>query len=701
MMTSDPLSTLVIQESNDIIFIADAKTHALKFLNSAAQAFLGLEKTEDWLGLPAHQVIFAQGDAPLAPDPVHLSFDQFFSHDNLCSLNDCHFLVKEKLVVFEERDARLCILVDATALQKRLSRQQALVDCIKTLNAPGAFGKSLGEFLQRVAQHHDAQRAYVFEIDEAAQTVSNTYEWCAPGIAQNINLLQNHPVSLIHDWLSAFERTGEFYVSATDEDSAPATPAQAILRTQNITGLMAAPLLSGEKVVGFLGIDNPQCNTDDLSFLRSTTTFIVNAISKNRMSQQLWHLSHCDSLTGLENRHAYTEKITAMEKHPPQQLGIVFADINGLKLANDTYGHAYGDFIILHAAQALRETFDASIFRLGGDEFLVLCPDITQDEFDERVDSLRMRTDEDDELKLSIGAYFSNDMTDVGKLIAHTDKLMYVEKQAYYSSRLSNAGSYHATLSRELQNKIDENRYVVYLQPKIELKTGKVFGAEALVREVADDGTLIPPEKFIPRYESECIIRYIDFFVLEKVCTLLNKWQELLGYPLRISVNLSRVTMMEHNIAEKLRDVCLRNGVTPSSICLEVTESIGDMEQRDLKTLVDQLAAAGFTIALDDFGAKYSNIALLTTMEFSEVKLDKSLIDHLVSNSKSRVIAEHVIKMCEDLNLMVATAEGIETHAQRDLLESLHCSIGQGYLFDKPLPVEGFEQKYIHAQAGA
>ena len=169
-----------------------------------------------------------------------------------------------------------------------------------------------------------------------------------------------------------------------------------------------------------------------------------------------------------------------MEARPPASLGVAFLDINGLKAANDTHGHRYGDYVIIHAAEAIRASFTGELYRIGGDEFVVLCPDIEKQAFNEQLNRLRRAIREDDELDLAVGSTWREGRMDVQKQITRTDALMYEDKQLYYHTRHNDAGDYRAGLVRELLREIDAGGFCVLLQPKIDLQTGEVNGAEAV-----------------------------------------------------------------------------------------------------------------------------------------------------------------------------------------------------------------------------
>ena len=238
---------------------------------------------------------------------------------------------------------------------------------------------------------------------------------------------------------------------------------------------------------------------------------------------------------------------------------------------------------------------------------------------------------------------------------------------------------------------LDEKKFVVFYQPQVDLKTRKIIGAEALVRKIGPNGEFISPIKFIPFYEMSGVIRYVDLFVLSTACETLQHWQKK-GYNLHISVNMSRMTLLEPDIADIIKNICAEYDVNPSSIIIEVTESVSKIDSKVLQELFFNLKEAGFTISLDDFGSQYSNMAILSAVNFGEVKFDRTLVMNLEENHKSRAIIKNSIQLCKELQDTVSLAEGIETKEQLNILSEYNCDYGQGYYFSKPIPLDEFDQ---------
>lgn len=707
-MTYEEISTLIITESDNIVYLSDPQTYELLFLNRATLEVLGNPPPEVWTQQPCYKLLQGK-DAPCEfCTNDKLTREMFYSWEHYNEKLQRYFYKRDKLVELEGRLVRLEIATDNTEkelmyqrLKHNLEMEETLLKCIQTLSQNMELEVAINSLLEIIGGYYRAARAYIFECDFEHNLLVNTYEWCSEGITPMIGNLKELPLSAADRWMEAFRSKGEFYISALSENVDKDSDEYAILEPQGIQSLMAAPLKEGGAITGFIGVDNPTVNIMETILLRSIAYFAMDDILKRRLNAALKQLSYTDVLTGLWNRTKYVETLHEMENSAPPALGIIYVDINGLKRANDTSGHQYGDHLIRHTADILRDHFQKQVYRVGGDEFVVLCTDLSQEAFRRKVEVLRAAIREDEECSVSVGVKWGENGADVNRQVVTADELMYIEKQRYYSTRLTGRGSHRSNLSKALLREIGEGRFVVYLQPKVRIKTGELCGVEALVRRLGDHGKCLPPVQFIPRYEAEGIIRHVDFFVLNQACGMLRRWSQQSRRELRVAVNLSRMTLLEQDVALELASVCTAHGVSPGCITIEVTESMGMMGNKELCILLNTLKEKGFTISLDDFGAEYSNLAILADLAFDEVKLDKSLINELESNDRSRIVTSHAIGLCRELDMITSVAEGIETSGQLDILAAMHCEVGQGYYFDAPLPVPVFERKYLREREGA
>lgn len=694
------IAALVAEESNDYIYMVDTATYELVYLNQTCRKLLGEPPDSAWLGKPCYQVLQGK-DAPCEfCNGDLLETDRFHSWCYYNAVFRRYFSVKDKLVELNGRQLRLEIAGDVTEIEEanrtlrhKLYTEETLMECIRCLSHGDSLNGSIGSLLRLVGGYYGGDRAYIFELDQEGKTLSNTHEWCGAGSASHIDQLERVPLSSVEPLMERLRQEGEVCIRNLDS---PADP-YGLPGTQGVSSLIAAPLQEEGGITGFVGVDNPRENAEDLTLLRSLPLFLVEELAKRRLTDRLQTLSYTDSLTGAGNRHKYTETLEALRKNPPASVGIVYLDVNGLKLVNDTYGHEFGDRVLRHTAQVLEELCPGKVYRVGGDEFVILCPGVSHDDFYALVNALHQRAAKDGNFNPAIGSSWNEGPEiDILRLAAYSDQAMSVDKQVYYSKRMEGSGDYHFQLSQGLCQELKAGRFSVYLQPQVDLRTGALRGSEALVRRRDKEDHLIPPMQFIPFFEAEGLVRHVDFFVLDTVCAALQNWARLGKADLPpIAVNFSRVTMVEHDIVAKLLEVCDRRQVRPAQIKIEITESVGSIDRTTLRNLIVSLKAAGFFVSLDDFGAEYSNLALLSENYFDELKLDKSLVENLEVSPNALIITEHTLQVCKELGGVVSVAEGIETAGQWDILTKLYCDVGQGFFFDRPMSIEAFEKKYV------
>lgn len=240
----------------------------------------------------------------------------------------------------------------------------------------------------------------------------------------------------------------------------------------------------------------------------------------------------------------------------------------------------------------------------------------------------------------------------------------------------------------DLRRGIAAGEFVLYLQPKVRLADGVIESAEALMHRCID-GQHISPVHFIPSCESAGVIRHLDLYGLEIMCSTIAHWRAR-GIYVPIAVNMSRVTLAEFGIAQKLHDVCSRYDIDPGDMFVEVTESNEMLKPSALAALVNRLHEVGFHVSLDDFGSGYSNLSLLADVTFDEIKIDQSLVRNIHTSPKNRCILERVVDMCHAIGVQRVVAEGVETVEQHEALLRSGCELGQGFWFARPMDIDGF-----------
>ncbi|MBQ3497259.1 MAG: bifunctional diguanylate cyclase/phosphodiesterase [Oscillospiraceae bacterium] len=573
-----------------------------------------------------------------------------------------------------------------------MSTEDVVLCCLHTLTCEKDLDTAFYLFLQAVGVYYHATRAQIFEFNVADKTISNTFEWCAAGISSQLEEFRCLPLADFLEFIDKFSSDGEFYLDLKRLRGQGEAAELRVPYADDCDCMMAAPLLHEGRIAGFISVDNPVRHSGDLSLLRSVSDIVQVELEQRRLLERLEHMSYTDTLTGLRNRNHYDRLMKEYDVRTPASLGIVLANLNGMKRINNTHGTAYGDQIIKKAAQILRENLSGTVFRTGGDEFAVLCEDISREDFERETTAMHSAFAAEREYSAAIGCVWREGVENIPSLLLEASETLNAGKQAYYQSLFAKGEvTSHVGASGELVREIAEGRFMVYYQPQVNIHTGKITGAEALVRKRDASGAPIPPNKFIPLYEREGIIAHVDLFVMAQACAAMRVWLDE-GFDLHLSVNFSRVTLLQRGIVDTMHNICEKNGVPPSHITIEVTESISKMDQKQLQELLRSINELGFTVSLDDFGSEYSNLSILSLMDFDEIKFDRSLVDKLEENHKSRVVMENSIKMCHGLKNVSTLAESIETAGQLELLKSYQCDYGQGYFFSKPVPPEEFRR---------
>lgn len=676
-MNFEEIASLILDETTNYIYLADPETYELYYINRALMQVLGYPEEKYWLKQPCYKVLQGK-DAPCEfCTNCTLSDKEFhvWEHYNPVIAKD--LTIKEKLVSYNNKKMRLEIAIDTTdkeitarSLQKKLDMEETQIQCIQTLNLTSDTKQAIIKLLAMIGDYHMADRAYIIEVDYTKNACYNTYEWCREGVTPQLKNLQQIPLSLLSKWFERFKHDGKYYINSTENELSKQSSEYQVLTAQQITSLLTVPLWWEGRIEGFLGVDNPNDNTDDMTLMQSVSSFIINDINKRKLMEQLTFLSYIDGLTKVGNRYKYNELISRLKQDKPERLGVVFIDVNGLKTANDTHGHEFGDHLILHTADVLKSIFADPIFRIGGDEFVVLCPQISKAEFNKSVTALRKEIQNDGELNVSMGYCWREGEIDVANQIAHTDELMYVDKQNYYSNHQELQYSHRAGLVKQLTHEIETGMFSVFLQPKIEAASGNIIGAEVQLRRIDDFGNYVPADIYIFRYEKEYIIRHIDFYIIETLCSLLQKWKNLILPDFKLSVHLSRITLLEHNIAQKLQKICQTSGVLPERIVLTITESFQDMDKGELFYLIRKLSEAGFSLSVDDFILKYK--------EYAEIIKQ-------VGNSSITIV--HTIKIYRELDSKIASLD--------DTFLLFGCEAGGKYYFEAPLSILDFHNRFI------
>ncbi|MCE7913759.1 MAG: EAL domain-containing protein [Nitrosomonas sp. PRO4] len=434
---------------------------------------------------------------------------------------------------------------------------------------------------------------------------------------------------------------------------------------------------------------------------------------KKRSDEIIWRQANYDSLTGLPNRNMFYDRLNQSIKNAARletKLAVLFIDLDRFKEVNDSFGHSVGDALLVEAAKRLnscvRET--DTVARLGGDEFTIILSGINDQQSAEIIiQTILLELVKPFNLgtklayvSASIGVtYFPDDANSADLLMKNADQAMYAAKNngrncwSCFTSNMRVATKIRSKTAYELRSALRDHQLFLLYQPIVELVSGNVYKAEALIRWQHPERGTIGPDEFISIAEETNLITDIGDWVFKQAVNQAIVWQETFNIGFQISINKS-----PKQFISKMSDwvnYLNRLGINGQSIVVEITENLLlDAHELVVKQLLNY-RDAGVQVAIDDFGTGYSSLSYLKKFDIDYLKIDQSFIANLDNESNDRILCEAIITMAHRLGMKVI-AEGVETNSQKQLLKAMGCDYGQGYFFSKPLPADRFEAFIQH-----
>ncbi len=425
----------ILEENGSIIFLADMKTHELIYMTRSTLHILGRSPDDtSYIGKPCYKILQGQ-DAPCHfCNNRRLSFYKFDCWEHFNPMLKRYFSVRDKKIMLAGRTLRMEIADDISGtvlekqqLQNDLSAEKAMMLCIQQLTAAESNDQSINALLEKVCDLYEGERGYIFQFDYEKEIFANTYEWCRKGIHPEIGNLQNLPLSGAEGWIHLFREEKCVNIQDLERDVPHDSYEYRLLAPQGVNSLVAVPLLKEKQIVGFIGVDNPKNDPGDLSLMRTIAQFVSNDMEKRKILEELEKSSSYDMLSGVFNRNRYIMDMDEWKEDKTLCAGVIFLDLDNLKDINDAFGHDAGDDLIQRTAAALKDFFPEDVYRIGGDEFVVLCKGAGRGEFEKRVCELRSRFLSDN-TRVSMGFTYLTGGENLQEAILEADKLMYREK---------------------------------------------------------------------------------------------------------------------------------------------------------------------------------------------------------------------------------------------------------------------------------
>ncbi|MEO5362833.1 MAG: EAL domain-containing protein [Magnetococcus sp. DMHC-8] len=476
-------------------------------------------------------------------------------------------------------------------------------------------------------------------------------------------------------------------------------------------GHYCAPIMDRNRCVGVINLYVPAQHTprpEEAEFLTTAASTIMGLINRRNLEAQLDQQAKFDLLTGLPNRVLFHDRLNqaiAMAVRNRGDVVLIFIDLDRFKLVNDTMGHEAGDQLLREASQRITSCLRTSdtVARLGGDEFTIILHQLTSPFYVELVARKILEQlarpfqllGEEVLVSGSMGiTFFPHDATDVDTLLKHADSAMYQAKKEgrstfrFFTQAMQDQAMQRVQMEKELRQALEREEFCLYYQPKVDGRSGRVTGMEALVRWHRPGSGLVAPGLFIQLAEECGLIVPLGRWILQSACRQNKQWLDTHGQAVRVAVNLSaRQFQQGGELIETVSTILAETRLPPALLELEITESMVMENVEQSIVTMQELKNSGVHISLDDFGTGYSSLGALKRFPLHALKIDRSFVSDLPTDSEDAAIVSAIISMAHKMHLTVV-AEGVETAAQLAFLRGNDCDEIQGYYYSRPLPAD-------------
>ena len=410
-----------------------------------------------------------------------------------------------------------------------------------------------------------------------------------------------------------------------------------------------------------------------------------------------------ESFSNDRNPHIFNSRIGRLiQAYPNEEFAFVQFDIKSFKFLNENYGEEFGNEILNNILNILKfyssNTFIFS--RLTADVFMFVTTYRKREDIIRFINELEPQINhyKDVSFRICFGINFAEDLTkqprfngDCAAIARFACKRDAISRYVIYDNSLRSNQRHKKDLEDNLRIAITNHEFVMFLQPKYDIETKEVHGAEALVRWVRPDGITVPPNDFIPLAEENGFVKEIDHFIWEEACKTIRNWIDKGKKPVPISVNVSRAHLENRDFITILNSYITRYDIPKNYLEIEITETI---QNDNTDASIIALKQDGFTLLMDDFGSGYSSLKMINETPFDVLKIDRSFLTSFLDSDRGKKIIAHTINMSQDIGLDMI-AEGVETTAQEEFLLANGCRYAQGYLFSRPIPLDEFEKKFM------
>lgn len=437
--------------------------------------------------------------------------------------------------------------------------------------------------------------------------------------------------------------------------------------------------------------------------------YLRKLYSLESSNKTLYDITTKDPLTGAYNFETFKKKAQKLLTQTTKKYSLVYVDFADFKYINDVFGYKYGDEILINYAAIISKELRAGevLGRVSADNFVILRyynekNDIMvrQHQVDIKITEFMHDMYSGQAVSVQCGICYLVDLAEDLQIEGILDRANYARKTvktglnrkyAVYDESIRKQLRYEKSIENRMLKSLENEEFLVYFQPKVDLQTGMATQAEALVRWQTDEGLIIPPDKFIPIFEKKYLISSLDQYVFKKVCAFIRRRLDA-GLPVNtISVNVSRLQFYNSDFVKIYEDIKNKFRIPDHLLEIEITESIAFDNVTFLEKTVSELKSKGFLISIDDFGTGFSSLSLLKNIPIDVLKIDQSFFRESIHKEKDKIVIKGIIDLVNKLSIRTV-AEGIETAEQVAFLKSVNCNMIQGYFFYRPLPEDKFEE---------
>lgn len=595
--------------------------------------------------------------------------------------------------------------------QKLISKISASFLMVNKAN----IDEKICELLKVCSEQYLIDRSYLFLFSQNLKNASCRHEWCRDGIESEMIFTEEMPIEELPYWRDKILNCNQVCLSKNLLEPNEVNAGNEFLTQQRIHTLLAIPIISNGKAIGFLGFDSIEneksWRDDDCEILDIISNILADALIKVSTEEEIKHLAFFDSLTGLPNRTLFNDRLIKqiqLSKRTEKLIGVVFIDLDSFKEINDTMGHESGDDLLKQIAGRLSVCLrkQDTVSRFGGDEFLIMITNISQIKDLTKLVCNIMKIFEipitvkgqEFFLTASLGvSTYPLDGEDAEILIKNADMAMYTSKNqgknkySFCSSAIKEDVMQKMKLTNSLYRAQERNELELFYQPQVCVATKKIIGLEALIRWNHPELGMVMPKDFIHLAEQTGLIIPIGDWVLRTACSQSMAWQLIGIPPIRTAVNLSAEQFRQPDLIKTVQTALIESGLSAEFLELEITESIAMKSSTNIINTLIELKKLGLTISIDDFGTEYSSLNRLKLLPIDRIKMDKHFVNSISKSSKDDAIVKIIIQLAQKLDLKVI-AEGVETKSQLDFLMKEVCDEVQGNYYFEPMPAIEIER---------